>query len=390
MPDPRGADRRDGLTGEALAAVVDLRHRLHAFPETGGSESDTAALLAEFLGRLKPDRLFTGVGGKGLTVLFEAPSPGPTVAFRAEIDAVPVHEQTALPYRSKKPGLSHACGHDGHAAILAGLALLLAANRPARGRTVLLFQPAEETGEGARRMLEDPSFAAWAPEWCFALHNLPGVALGTVLVKPGVFACASVGLRVALRGASSHAAHPEEARSPAPVIARLLEELPRIPQGFEFFSLLTVTHARLGEPGFGVTPGEAELCLTLRAAGDEPLKHLSSAVRERIFALAREAGLEVSITLREPFPALVNRPEAAALVERAAQDLGLEVAAPPVPFRWSEDFGHFTARSRGAMFGLGAGLSAPPLHSPGYDFADALLPLGVRLLDRIRVRLTEV
>jgi len=387
MPDLQGKDPGEGLTGEELARVVALRHRLHARPERGGTERDTARLLADFLDALRPDRLLTGVGGTGLAALFEGTSPGPTVAFRAELDAVPVREEAALPYRSQNPGLAHACGHDGHAAIVAGLALRLAARRPERGRTVLLFQPAEETGEGALRMLEDPSFAAWAPDWCFALHNLPGPALGTVLVRPGVFACASVGVRVALNGASSHAAHPEEARSPAPVIARLLEELPRIPAGFDFFSLVTVTHARLGEPGFGVTPGEAELHLTLRAAGDEPLERLSAAVRERLFALAREAGLEASIALREPFPALVNHPEAVQRVDRAANDLGLEVVAPPGPFRWSEDFGHFTARGRGAMFGIGAGLSTPPLHSPAYDFPDALIPIGVRLFETIRAHL---
>lgn len=389
MPDVRGMDAGGGLTGEGLAAVVALRHRLHAHPERGGTEHNTARLLADFLDLLRPDRLFTEVGGMGLVALFEGMSPGPTVAFRAELDAVPVREKTALPYRSQNPGLAHACGHDGHAAMLAGLALLLAAKRPERGRTALLFQPAEETGEGALRMLEDPSFDALGPDWCFALHNLPGSALGTVLVSPGVFACASVGVRVVLKGVSSHAAHPEEARSPAPVITRLLEELPRIPERFDFFSLVTVTHARLGEPGFGVTPGEAELLLTLRAAGDDPLERLSAAVRQRLLALAQKAGLETSIALREPFPALVNHPEAVARVEQAATDLGLERVALPEPLRWSEDFGHFTARVRGAMFGIGSGRSTPPLHSPAYDFPDALIPIGVRLCEKIRSRLLE-
>lgn len=379
------APRVSPLSPDELSAVLELRHRLHARPEPAGSESVTVQILTEFLAGRFPDRIVSGVGGRGLAAVFTGEKPGPTVLFRAELDAVPVAEESGVSYASKTPGLSHACGHDGHMAILAGLAVRLARQRPACGKTVLLFQPAEETGEGAKRMLEDPSMAELWPDWCFALHNLPGFPLGTVLVRPGVFACASVGMRISLRGSSSHAAHPEEARSPAQLTARLIAELHRLPSAFDFFSLLTVTHARLGEPGFGVTPGEAEILLTLRAAGDKHLKLLKELLHQHVFTLAQETGLTVAMEPHEPFPALVNDPNAAHRIRFAAEGLGLNVIAPAEPFRWSEDFGHFTARIQGAFCGIGAGIDSPPLHSPGFDFPDKLIPIGIALFERIQI-----
>lgn len=377
------------LAPDELSAVLDLRHRLHAQPEIAGNESATAHRIVQFLERCRPHRIIEGIGGTGVAAVFAGEKPGPTLLFRAELDAVPVSEESGVPHASKIPGLSHACGHDGHMAILAGLAVRLSRRRPACGRTVLLFQPAEETGEGAKRVLEDPAMAELWPDWCFALHNLSGLPLGTVLVRPGVFACASVGMRISLRGASSHAAHPEEARPPAELTARLIAELPRLPAAFDFFSLLTVTHARLGEPGFGVTPGEAEIFLTLRAAGDKALDHLCSAVRERIEASARATNLAATISSHEAFPALVNDSEAVSSIRLAAEELGIELFEPQEPFRWSEDFGRFTGRIRGAMFAIGSGLTHPPLHSPQYDFSDPLLPQAIALCERITGRLQE-
>ena len=373
------------LTPDELNRVIALRRTLHQEPELSGDESVTARRVLDFLTACRPAEVIRGIGGEGIAAVFSGAAPGPTVAFRAELDAVPVAETSGPAHGSRRPGRSHACGHDGHAAILAGLGLLLARRPPVRGRVVLLFQPAEETGEGATRVVTDPTFARIAPDWIFALHNLPGHPRGRVIVRPGVFACASTGLAIRLAGATSHAAHPEQARCPALAMAALIQDLIALPRRFDFFSLVTVVHARLGEVAFGTTPGEAVIMATLRAAGDERLQALLDAVRLIAEERAAPEGLTLAIDTREPFAALVNHAQAVEVIRAAAREAGSEIQEPGAPFRWSDDFGRFTAVAKGAMFGLGAGRAHDPLHSPTYDFPEELIDRGVELFDRIRV-----
>jgi metal-dependent amidase/aminoacylase/carboxypeptidase family protein len=248
---------------------------------------------------------------------------------------------------------------------------------------VLLFQPAEETGEGAERVIADSRFARIRPDWIFALHNLPGHPLGRVLLRPGVFACASTGLAIRLTGTTSHAAHPEQARCPALPMAEIIKGLIALPERFDFFTLVTVVHARLGEVAFGTTPGEAEVMATLRAAGDEQMQALLAAAGQLAEAHAAAQNLALSCACRDPFTALVNDPDAVGLIRSATLETGGEAREMPAPFRWSDDFGRFTALAKGAMFGLGAGQRRDPLHSPTYDFPDDLIPAGVRIFEHV-------
>jgi amidohydrolase len=371
------------LLPEEVNRLIGLRRWMHQNPELSGSEAAAQRGLHEFLAVCRPTEILTGLGGAGLAAVFTAAAPGPTVAFRAELDAVPVAETDGTAYGSRTAGISHACGHDGHAAIAAGLGLVLSRRPPPRGRVVLLFQPAEETGQGAARILADEKFGRIAPDWIFALHNLPGHPRGRVIVRPGVFACASTGLVIRLTGATAHAAHPEQARCPALAMAAVIQELLALPRRFDFFSLVTVVHARLGEVAFGTTPGEAEIMATLRAAGDDGMRALLSAARTIAEERAVPERLALSIDTREPFTALVNHEEAVALVRAAARRAGSDVDEAAEPFRWSDDFGRFTAVVKGAMFGLGAGAAHPPLHSPSYDFPEELIPIGVELFEGV-------
>ncbi len=204
--------------------LAGLRRRLHVLAERSGSEAATAAFVADRLAPARPTALLTGLGGHGVAAVFAAPggAAGPTVVLRAELDALPIAESIELPHASRTPGCAHKCGHDGHMAVLLGVARDLAARPPARGRVVLLFQPAEETGEGAARVAADPRFRALAPDWLFALHNLPGYPEGRVLVRSGAFCAGSAGLTVTLAGATSHAAYPEQGRSPDKAMAELV------------------------------------------------------------------------------------------------------------------------------------------------------------------------
>ncbi len=372
------------LSHDQITALARLRHALHAAPELSGQEENTARVIADFLSPTRPDQIVTGLGGHGVAVVYEGREPGPTVLFRAELDALPIEEASTLPHRSQRAGVAHLCGHDGHMASLAGLGLLLGAARPARGRVILLFQPAEETGAGARAVLADPQFKALRPDWAFACHNMPGLPLGAIAIAPGPASCASVGLRLCYTGRETHASVPEQGASPAPALAALILALApdtvARPMGPEF-RLATLCHLSMGARAFGIAPGQAEALVTLRALSDAALEAFAAEVSAR--AQADAGGLALQITRHDHFNATINDAEAAAHVARAGQALGLEQADFALPMRAAEDFGAFSAETRTAMFFLGSGTAQPALHDPAFDFPDALLPIACEIFAQL-------
>lgn len=366
-----------------------LRRRLHALAELSGAEARTAALVTAELAGCGPDLVLENLGVTGVAAVWDATggTPGPVVLLRAELDALPVPETLEFAHASLTPGVAHKCGHDGHMAILLGVARRLRSARPPRGRVVLLFQPAEETGTGAAAVAADPRLRGLRPDWLFALHNLPGYDAGRVLVRPGAFAAGSAGLRVTLRGRTAHAAEPNRGRSPDLALSELITTLVTLPPGDPesgALELVTVTHARLGEPAFGIAPGEAELLATLRADDDDTLASLRQRAAAASRATARRHHLDCNLGWEEVFPVTWNDPAAVALVRRAARDAGLQLGRPrESAFRWSEDFGILASLGRGALFGLGAGRRQPGLHAERFDFNDDLLPVGVDLMHRL-------
>jgi amidohydrolase len=360
--------------------LIALRHALHRQPEPSGAEADTARFIVEALRATKPDNLVTGLGGHGVAACYDSRMPGPTVMIRAELDALPIPEASGVPYASERAGFGHLCGHDGHMAILMGLS----GARPKRGRLVLLFQPAEETGAGARAILADPAFAALRPEYAFALHNMPGMALGSVAVAPGPASCASVGWRIAVSGREAHAAFPETGQSPSPFLAQLTHHLGALPKGTDE-AMATLCHLKMGAPSFGIAPGQAVAHVTLRAVSDSGLSVLEHDLQGWIAANAQ--GLQIDITRHDHFNATLNDPDAAAHVEAARHSLGLTQGAFTFPMRPSEDFGAFSAHAKCALFFLGAGEDHAALHDPAYDFPDALIAPGVAMFREILSRL---
>ena len=366
--------------------LAELRRELHRLADPSGREARTAAFLRERLSTLSPDALIGDVGGQGVMASFRGETPGPSILFRAELDALPIDETIDVAWGSARPGTSHKCGHDGHMALLLGLAGRLSASRPPVGDVHLLFQPAEETGEGAEAVLADPAFRGRAVDVAIALHNLPGFPEGTVVLRDDVFAWTSIGAAVHLEGHESHASQPELGRSPAPALAQLILDLQRWATSHRTgpsTEALTVTHARLGAPAFGTSPGRAVVFATFRADNEEAMSRFRSDLERRATELAEGDGLQVLLEWHEAFPLTRSDAGINRVIETAARSEGLDVLRPDGPFRWSEDFGHFTARYRGALFGLGSGTDTPPLHHPEYDFPDSLLQTGVNLLDRI-------
>ncbi|WP_212523140.1 amidohydrolase [Actibacterium sp. MT2.3-13A] len=372
------------MTPERRARLAALRHELHRCPELSGEEAATAARIAEFLAQHHPDALLTGLGGHGVAAVFAGAAAGPTVLIRAELDALPIEEISDADHRSAVPGRGHLCGHDGHMAMVAALAEDLR-ERPACGRVVLLFQPAEETGKGARAVLGDPRFAVLAPDYAFALHNTPGLPLGEVRLCRGAANCASRGMRVRLAGRTSHAAAPQDGISPMQVMARLMPGLVALGPGGtldEGFAQVTLTHARLGEATFGVAPGAGEIWATLRTVTDARMQALCAAAEALVRREAGVEGLKVEIGYDDIFDASTNHPEAVAALERALIAEQTPWQPADGPQRWSEDFGRFGMGAKAAMFWLGAGEGQPQLHNPDYDFPDALIPIGAGIFRR--------
>lgn len=370
------------LTNADLIDLTAFRRRLHAHPEVSGAESWTAATVADAMRALACPQVVTGLGGHGVAAVWPGAEPGPTVMFRCELDALPIAETGMSAWRSTIPGAGHQCGHDGHSAILVGLARLLARRPPVRGRVVLLFQPAEEDGSGAAAVLADPAFAPLRPDWAFALHNMPGLPLGAVCVQAGPANCASVGVKVVLTGRTAHASAPQTGVSPGPALARLIPQVMALGPGGALdaaFRLVTVCHARLGEPAFGIAPGQAELWLTLRTLHDSGMAALRADVLAAVEAEAAAEGLAVAIGTHDDFAACTNDPAAVAVFDRAVSACGLARVEGGFPMRASEDFGRFGSVARSAMVLLGAGADCPVLHAPDYDFPDDLIGPGVRL-----------
>ena len=375
------------LTNADIAELTDWRRVLHRFPEVSGEEQATAARVVTELAGTRPDQVVTGLGGHGVAAIWTGAAAGETVLFRAELDALPIDEVGQPDWRSTVAGKGHMCGHDGHMTILMALARLISRQRPATGRVILLFQPAEEDGSGAAAVLADPRFAGLKPDWAFALHNMPGLPFGHASLRAGTMMCASQGMRVQLTGKTAHASMPETGTSPVDAVARLIPALLALGPGGvldEAFRMVTITHARIGEAAFGISPGYGELWVKLRTRDDGPMAALRAEAEALVRAEAARDGLQVACLTRDDFAATVNDPDAITRLTTALDALNIPHTDRNLPLRGSEDFGRFGGDgTKMAMMFLGSGATCPQLHNPDYDFPDALIPLGARLFQRV-------
>ena len=360
--------------------LIELRHILHAHPELSGKEALTNRILNEWVKQTRPDLLIEKIGGYGLAAVYKGAGPGKRIMIRGDIDALHIPEPNDIPYRSQNQGVSHKCGHDGHATILCGLAQWLGEQRPDHGEVVLLFQPAEETGQGAQAILEDPSFEQIKPDVAYGLHNLPGFEKGQIVVREGCFAAASFGLKLTFDGRTAHASQPETGHSPSELLALLIHNLEKKREQLQAVKPLTtfvITHATLGEETFGVAPGHAEIWLTLRSYDDHNLDLMASQIIEMCRAKAKDYLFDFNFSEHEAFAATNSDANCVHVIEQAAQNLELQVSHLSEPFRWSEDFGRFGSVCPIGFFGLGSGLEQPALHNPEFDFPDDILETGM-------------
>lgn len=364
-----------------IKKLQQFRKLLHQYPELSGQENETALKILSFLAKLNPDEIIKNIGGFGLAYVFDSRISGPTVLIRGDIDALPIKEINTLSYVSKNYGVAHLCGHDGHTTILCGLAELVDEHRPKRGKLVLLFQPSEETGHGAKDIIMDSKFDKIKPDFSFALHNLPGFAKNSVCLKNNTFASASTGVIIELKGKPSHAAYPEDGNNPDQCIAELIQKVNKINISREYSDLVlaTIIHINLGEIAFGTTPGDAKVMITIRSYTNDDMDLLIYNIRTLIKDVCKKYSIEQKISFVENFPASNNDDGALNIVFAAAQEIKKEITNLELPFRWSEDFGHFSKISKSAIFGIGAGEHHPQLHNENYDFPDEIIGTGISL-----------
>ena len=309
---------------------------------------------------------------------------GPTVLLRCELDALPILERNSIPYSSMNHGVSHKCGHDGHMAILAAVGSELAIHRPKKGKVVLLFQPAEETGQGAAAIISDPRFEKIKPDFAFGIHNLPGYELGEVVLRSGTFCCASRGMTVRFQGKTAHAAQPETGSSPMKAMCDFMTEMSCLPETLTprgEIAFATVVGSKLGEKAFGTAPDTAEVWVTLRTETDSSMSSLTQFAEKTLFELGAATELDVEFCYEDIFHATANSQSAVQKIQNASGSLPVRFLEKPN--RWSEDFGKFTAMAEGALIGIGAGHEIPDLHDPFYDFPDAMIPLATEFLLRL-------
>lgn len=374
------------LTNSDLVELTQFRRKLHQMPELSGEEVNTAAEIVEALKPLAPTRIMTGLGGHGVAAIFDSGVEGPTVLFRAELDALPIEELNDIEWKSQVPGKGHLCGHDGHMTMLLALGRQLSRVPVAKGRVVLMFQPAEEDGSGAKAVVADPAYAEIKADWAFAIHIEPGRSFGYVSTCPGLINCASQGLEIKLTGKTAHAADPEDGVSPAHAVAKLIPALDALGDGGALdddFRLVTITHVQIGEPSFGVAPGEGVIFATLRTAQDNAMDGIAAEARKLATDAAAEAGLEVAFDVCDDFAASINDQEAFEVATAAMDAIEVATGDFGVPMRASEDFGVFGWGAKAAMLCLGPGEEYAALHNPDYDFPDDLIPIGGAIFERI-------
>ncbi|RRQ48329.1 amidohydrolase [Maribacter algicola] len=370
-----------------LDKLISIRKELHKFPELSGNESQTAERIKAFISQnSRPTRILEGLGGNGLAVVYEFSSDGPVIAIRCELDALPIEEKNQFNHRSKNHGISHKCGHDGHMAIVAGLALWVAEPHFKEGTIVLLFQPAEETGKGASQILADTRFQTLNVEYVFALHNIPGYPLHSVLVPKKGFSAEVLSFALYLKGKESHASEPENGINPAYVLAEAIHSFDAInvkdPTDTNY-KILTPIYMQMGEKSYGISPALGELHYTVRTWHPETMKTLKKEIENIASHMSQSHSIKSTLDWFEHFPASLNDSQGVDLVTKVARKNNFNVIEKSIPFSFGEDFGWFSKKYKATMFGIGAGENTPSLHHADYDFPDALISTGMAMFKSI-------
>lgn len=367
-----------------MAEVLATRHHLHRFPEIGLSEFKTSDYVAEQLTALGYE-VTRGLAKTGVVATLRNGSSDRSIGIRADFDALPILEETGLPYASEIPGVMHACGHDGHTAMLLGAAKILAERRNFDGVIHLIFQPAEENFGGARIMIEDGLFDRFPCDAVFALHNDPEIPFGHIALREGPIMAAVDECKITVNGRGGHGAEPQSTADPivcgASIVMALQTIVSRNIHPLDP-TVITVGGFHAGAAS-NVIPERAEMVLSIRSFDPKVRDQLESRIRAVAEGQAASYGMGVTIDYERGYDPTVNHKAETDFV----RDLAVSFAGKdkvydlPRPMMGSEDFAYMLAKRPGSYFFLGTQRTPndPPLHHPRYDFNDDILPVGTTL-----------
>ncbi len=365
-----------------LAELTALRRDIHAHPELAYQETRTADIVAAEL-QAYGFEVHRGLAQTGVVGVLRAGSGTRMIGVRADMDALPLVEMNEFPHHSRHPGRMHACGHDGHTAMLLGAARYLAAHPDFDGIAVFIFQPAEEAEGGAARMIEDGLFEQFPVEAIFGLHNWPGVPLGQMVVMPGPVMAGTCGFEIRVRGHGCHAAMPHQGVDSIVTGAQLVQALQTVASRTLHpceAGVVSVTQFHGGE-AWNVLPEEVVLRGTLRSFKPDVQDAIESAIERLCSGVAAANGAQISVHFDHRYPPTVNSgPEAAFCQQVAHKVFGREqVLTDCLPSMGAEDFAYFLREKPGCYvwLGNGPGTGGCTLHNPHYDFNDEALALGV-------------
>ena len=382
----------DVLLGEArklLPEVVRLRHQIHRHPEIGLALPHTQCAIIDALGDLNL-QITPGKQLSSVVAVLEGRSPGRTVLLRADMDALKIREATGLDYASEIEGAMHACGHDGHTAMLVGAARLLAMHKDRiAGRIIFAFQPGEEGYAGARLMIDEGLLDRYGtPDAAFAIHITPRHPSGEVFTRPGTLMAGAGVFRIIIKGRAGHPAEPHHALDPIPIASEVVLALQtyvtRRVKAFEP-AVVTVTAIQAGSHEVGAIPETATLTGTIRAVSEETLDRLYKAVRELAVNIASAHGAEAEVRVDPGYPPVVNDPDVVETVGEVSRGLlGKDhFRLLPTPIMPSEDFSYILQRVPGAMAFLGARPEGQgpvaDVHSPHMILNEDAMAVGVAL-----------
>lgn len=367
------------MHSELLGRVTAWRRHLHRHPELSLQEHQTASFVCDRLRELGIP-FEANVGGAGVVATLTRGSSNRSVGLRADMDALPIVETTGLDYASATDGVMHACGHDGHTASLLGAAALLSSAQDWAGTVQFVFQPAEEGYGGALSMIGDGLFDRFPMERIFGYHNWPGLEAGTVMVHSGPVMAAGGRIHIDVDGQAGHAAIPHQTRDPVLAAAHIVVGLQSLvsrnldPVDSGVVSIATV-HGGIAS---NQIPGRVQLAGTLRYFSDATGNLLEDGIRRVAEGVARMLDVTATVGIKRGVAATINHPAEADLAARAAIEAGAENRRDMSPTMASEDFGWYLRERPGAFAWIGNGMRAPgtELHTPGYDYNDAILPVA--------------
>jgi hippurate hydrolase len=368
--------------------MAEWRHDIHQHPELAYEEARTAARVVELLKGFGVDEVAEGVGKTGVVGVLRN-GEGPSIGLRADMDALPILEETGLPYKSRHDGVMHACGHDGHTAMLLGAARYLAETRNFNGTVVLVFQPAEEGFAGARAMIEDGLFERFPVDSIYGVHNMPGIPEGAIALSPGPVMAAADSFSVTVQGKGGHGAMPHLAVDPVVAASAMVTSLQSlVSRDLDPTQTLVISVTKIhGGDAFNVIPDTVELGGTVRyfdaAVGERNRRRM----KEVVEGIAAAHGASVTMSYEEGYPPTSNHANEVEFARGVAGEVvGGEAAEQPMVMG-SEDFSFFLEEKPGAYAFVGNGEGDGPgcisVHNPKYDFNDAILPVGASFFARL-------